>query len=293
MTHWDAKARAQFSRPSDQSLDFCLWPYRPPKTATDDALRTSALLYKSFEAADLGPEMGALTDAIRNAWGRFATVWGMKWGATGPSWEFYFYDYERADRKHGITDFLAATKGHLDCALTPDDALPYFMFSVEIEPRHLTGAPLEQIDIYMGNPGSTVSSGICYGLTDAGYEMRNFYFFFNALREAPQIRDKLTESVHLPVTKVNLDDLLWPDMAGVETIVIANKQNRDGLYFSRIRAAQLAHFLTKLNFPQELQDFLAEHHDALDHHLYDVGWDFTCLPTGQVIPTKGSFYGLL
>ncbi|MEJ8562132.1 hypothetical protein QTO30_13475 [Yoonia sp. GPGPB17] len=176
MTNWDAKARAQFSRPSDMALDFCLWPYQRPRPAADDALRTSALLYKSFEVANLGPEMGALTNAIMNAWGRFATVWGMKWGDTGPSWEFYFYDYERGDRKYGIADFLSATKGHLSCNLTPDDTLPYFMFSVEIEPRHLTGVPLDQIDIYMGNPGSTVSSGICYGLTNDGYEMRNFYF---------------------------------------------------------------------------------------------------------------------
>ncbi|MEJ8562131.1 hypothetical protein QTO30_13470 [Yoonia sp. GPGPB17] len=92
---------------------------------------------------------------------------------------------------------------------------------------------------------------------------------------------------------MNLHDLLWPEMEGVETIVVANKQLRDGLYFSRIRAAQLGHFLRKLHFPQDLQDFLAEHHDALDHHLYDVGWDFACTPNGQVTPTKGSFYGLL
>jgi len=293
MKDWDAKARTELSRPSDAALDFCLWPYDRPRAPTDDALRTSALLYKSFEVANLGPEMGALTDAIRNAWGRFQTVWGMKWGADGPSWELYFYDYARDGRSHGVADFIAATKGQLNCTLSPDDTLPYFMFSVEVTPENLRGAPLDQIDIYMGNPGSTVSSGICYGLTDAGYEMRNFYFFFNALNEAKEIHDKLTESVHLPMAHVNVPDLLWPEMAGVETIVVANKQRRDGLYFSRIRAAQLAFFLKKLDFPQELQDFLAEHHDALDHHLYDVGWDFSCDSSGQVTPTKGSFYGLL
>jgi hypothetical protein len=293
MIDWDAKARAQYSRPHDIAQDFCLWPYERPRAPTDDALRSAALLYKSFETANLGAEMGALMDAIRNAWGRFATVWGMKWGDAGPSWEFYFYDYARYDRQRGIGDFLKATKAHLNCDLHPDDSLPYFMFSVEIEPRHLAGAALDQIDIYMGNPGSTVSSGICYGLTDDGYEMRNFYFFFDALREAQQIHDKLTESVHFPVNKVNIKDLLWPEMAGVETIVVANKQRRDGLYFSRIRARQLAYFLQKLDFPVELQKFLAENHDALDHHLYDVGWDFNCDRDGRISPTKGSFYGLL
>ncbi len=293
MMNWDAKARAQLSRPSDISQDFCIWPYPQPRPPSDDALRSSALLYKSFEVANLGPEMNALTDAIRNAWGRFATVWGMKWGAEGPSWEFYFYDYDRDGRKKGIADFLQATKSIVKCNVVPDDTLPYFMFSVEIEPRHLTGAALDQIDIYMGNPGSSVSSGICYGLTDAGYEMRNFYFFFNALQEFQQIQDKLSESVHFPRKKVKLSDLLWPEMEGVETIVVANKQERDGLYFSRIRVAQLIHFLKKLNFPPLLHQFVQENADALDHHLYDVGWDFVSDIDGHIRPTKGSFYGLL
>ncbi|WP_439156324.1 hypothetical protein [Yoonia sp.] len=293
MIDWDAKARAQFSRPGDVARDFCIWPYDRPRVPSDDALRTSALLYKSFDSAGLGPEMAVLTDAIRNAWGRCATVWGMKWSAAGPSWEFYFYDYARDERDLGITDFLRVTQSQLACDLTPDDTLPYFMFSVEIEPGHLTGAPLDQIDIYMGNPGSNVSSGICYGLSESGYEMRNFYFFFDAVREARHIHDKLTESIHLPAGRINPQDLLWPQMEGAETIVVANKQRRDGLYFSRIRAAQLAYFLEKLNFPKDLQEFLAENHDALDHHLYDVGWDFSCDREGRVTPTKGSFYGLL
>lgn len=293
MLNWDEKARTQFTRDSDIAQDFCAWPYNPPRAPADDALRSVALLYKSFEIAGLGSDMLTLTDSIRYRWGRFATVWGMKWSHAGPSWEFYFYDYARAGRRLGVADFLDVSQGHLACDLTPDDEKPYFMFSVEVSPDHLSGKPLDQIDIYMGNPGSSVSSGICYGMTNSGYTMRNFYFFFNAWREQKEIHDKLTESIHLPQTGVNLDDLLWPEMAGAETIVVANKRERDALYFSRIRAAQLAFFLDRLSFPVPLQNFLAENLDALDHHLYDVGWDFDFTDGGEVIPTKGSFYGLL
>ncbi len=293
MIDWGAKAAAQFSRPGDIAQDFCIWPYTPPRVATDDALRSVALLYKSFEAAGVGAEMLALTDTLRNRWGRFATVWGMKWSDAGPSWEFYFYDYAREARRLGVADFLDATKGLLRCDLTPDDEKPYFMFSVEVSAAHLQGTPLDQIDIYMGNPGSTVSSGICYGMSAAGYHMRNFYFFFNAEREAKEIHDKLTESIYLPANRVRMDDLLWPEMAGVETVVVANKQQRDAIYFSRIRAAQLAIFLERLSFPEPLRDYLQENMDALDHHLYDVGWDFDCDIDGKITPTKGSFYGLL
>ena len=293
MIDWNAKALAQFSRPGDPALDFCLWPYDPPTAPSGDALRSSALLYKSFEVAGVGDAMLGLTDAIRDRWGRFATVWGMKWSDAGPSWEFYFYDYARAGRRLGMTDFLNATAPFLQIDLPVDDTKPYFMFSVEVAPRHLTGTPLDQIDIYMGNPGSTVSSGICYGLSQSGYEMRNFYFFFDAKHEEKAIHDKLTESIPMPQAGVDMNALLWPEMEGVQTIVVTNKQRRDALYFSRIRAGQLAVFLERLAFPSALREFLDVHMDALDHHLFDVGWDFDFASDGRVIPTKGSFYGLL
>ncbi|MEM9549608.1 MAG: hypothetical protein AAGA05_00450 [Pseudomonadota bacterium] len=290
---WAEKAARQHARPSDPALDFCLWPYEPPKAAGPDALRSAALLYQSFTLADVGPKMAAICDALIDAWGRFQTVWGMKWGAAGPSWEFYFYDYDRANRRLGIADFLRSTDGLLNCDLPAPDDVPYFMFSVEVTPDHLDGAPLDQIDIYIGNPGSDVSSGICYGQTAKGRHLRNFYFFFDGQRHQKDIVDKLTESAYLPQTGLDLDQMIWPEMRSAQTIVVANKQTRDSLYFSRINAKQLARFLHRLHFPNQLRDYLAENHDKLDHHLYDVGWDYDIGGSGEIIPVKGSFYGLL
>lgn len=295
MTHpdWTSIALAQGARPSDPPWDFCLWPYTPPQQPNPQALRSAALLYQSFDHSGLPAKMQKICDALIARWGRFQTVWGVKWSDDGPSWEFYFYDYARTDRRHGIKDFQQATAGLITCDLPTPDDLPYFMFSVEITPAILDGAPLDQIDVYIGNPGSDVSSGICYGQTSTGRHMRNFYFFFDAQRHAQDIVNKLTESAYLPQSGLDLDQMLWPEMRGAETIVVANKQTRDSLYFSRINVAQLLVFQRKLGFPTAWIDFLIQHQAALAHHLFDVGWDYDVGPDGSIHPIKGSFYGLL
>jgi len=279
-------------RPSDPARDYCQWEFEMPVPPAPGALRTSALLYQSFEVAGVTDKMRPLMRAIQERWGRFNTVWGVKFADGELSWEFYFYDYERAARVHGISDYLEATRDLIDCPVPARDDLPYFMFSVELTAANLEGTPLDQIDIYMGNPGSNVSSGICYGLRATGLEMRNFYFFFDAAREEQSIRDKITESVHFSYREVDMSQFLWPQMEGVKTIVVANKRFRDSIYFSRIRAAQLHHFLERLEFPRGICDHLRDHQSLFDHHLFDVGWDFA-YDGAAIRPTKGSFYGLL
>lgn len=293
MTDWLEMARTARARPSDPALDFCKWPYARPAPPQPGALRSEALLYAACAAAGFDASMGQVLERVRRVWGRFGTVWGVKWSGSHLSIELYFYDYARAGRSHGVTDFLTATRPLLHAPVSVDEALPYFMFSVEMAAETLHSGQLGQIDIYMGNPGSSVSSGICYGLTQAGFELRNFYFFFDAVHEAVAAWDKLTESVFLAApTRLRRDDLVWPEMRGMQTVVVANKRHCDSLYFSRITVDQLAHFLDRLDFPGPIRRVLQENRDLLAHHLYDAGWDFHCDASGRVTPTKGSFYGL-
>jgi len=292
--NWDLNSRLKSSRPSDPALDFCLWPYEPPRLPSKGALRSSALLFQSFAVAGVSEHMLAICDAIKDRFGLFKTVWGIKYAGEQLSWEFYFYDYLRADRRLGVGDFMDATKNQLRYSFVPDDSNPYFMFSVEIDDRHAQGEiPIDQIDIYIGNPGSEVSSGICYGLSAKGYEMRNFYFFFDAIQHQNDIRNKVLESTRLPYGKVKIDNIIWPEMNGVQTIVVANKRYIDGMYFSRITIDQLILFLEKLKYPVELREFMIEQHEALGHHLFDVGYDFLPDKDSDVRYLKGSYYGIL
>ncbi|WP_316015746.1 hypothetical protein [Roseobacter sp. HKCCA0434] len=275
-------------RATDPALDFCLWPYERPQAPAPGALRQSAILWQSFEHAGVTARMSCLVTAIQRGFGRFATVWGIKWDGARLSWEFYFYDYAREDRSAGIATFLASTRDELPCNLAAPDHVPYFMFSVETDGQ---GGPLDQVDLYIGNPGSTVSSGICYGWDGQGMELRNFYFFFDAVREGGAVRAKLTESAHLPSEPQDLTPWLWPQVRA-ETIVVANKRQRDGLYFSRTDVDGMAHCLDRLSFPDPIRSFVARNRDAFSHHLYDIGWDWE-MRGNEPVPVKGSLYGIL
>ena len=290
---WSIADRIQRARPSDPLLDYCHWPYEPIAEPHERALRSSALLYHSFHVAGVSDRMIEFCDRMINTWGRFNTVWGVKYSGEALSWEFYFYDYRRIDRAHGIKDFINCTRGLLNVTAPAIDDRPYFMFSVEIDGRHLDdGKPVDQFDVYIGNPGSQVSSGICYGLTNDGFELRNFYFFFNAMRHAQDIREKLVSNAHVPFLQLRLDDILWPEMVP-QTIVVANKRHNDGLYFSRISVDNLIHFVGRLNFPTELLDFIHKNREELAHHLWDVGYDYELGRNGEIALLKGSYYGLL
>lgn len=286
----DPFAAPHHARPDDPGLDFCLWPYARPAPPGTNALRTSALLAHSLTGAPDG--LAVLCARLQEKWGPFGTIWGVKWDGSALSWEFYFYDYARQDRRCGVRDFCECLHGLVDCTLPCPDQQPYFMFSVELTPAHFKGEALTQIDLYLGNPGSEVSSGICYGQTATGRHLRNFYFFFDAQHHAQDILDKLTESAFLPRQGLRIEDLLWPEMTGAQTIVIANKSLRDGLYFSRITAAQLQHFMARLHFPEAMTRFVTENQARFAHHLFDVGWDYD-VTKGAIVPQKGSFYGLL
>lgn len=294
MTDWLAKALAARACPFDPARDFCQWPYRAPYRPAPDALRSEALLYAACAAAGFGERMEALLARLHDAWGRFETVWGVKWAGGALSVELYFYDYDRTGRRRGLAQFRRAVAPVIDCAVPARDDLPYFMFSAEIDAETLARRRLDQVDLYLGNPGSSVSSGLCYGLgRDGSCEFRNAYFFFDARTERECAWDKLTESVFVPPLAPDRAGFFWPEMEGMEIVVVANKRHSDALYFSRIDVDSLSAFLARLGFPEPLQAFLAEHRSRLRHHLFDAGWDFRCEANGHVIPMKGGFYGLL
>lgn len=291
---WDLADHLHHATAGDPALDYCLWPYEAPAPPGRDAWRSSALLYHSFAVAGVPERMIALCERLRRVVGPFRTVWGVKHAAGRLSWEFYFYDYTRMQRRFSTAAFKRAIRGLLDVAVPASDDHPYFMFSVEVDAGHLTGqAPIEQVDLYIGNPGSAVSSGICYGRTRHAMEMRNFYFFFDARQHAGEIREKIVSCAHVPWRRLRIEDVLWPEMHRAQTIVVANKRFNDGLYFSRVPVDELLLFLDRLDFPAPLRTFARENRDRFLHLLFDVGYDYAPADQGGLGYLKGSYYGLL
>jgi hypothetical protein len=279
------------SNADDPYLDYCLWDYEPPEPG-GGKLRSINLLLHSFEAAGADPRMADVTRAIRDGMKPFRTVWGVKQMNGKLSWEYYFYDYRRLERENSIPKLLKLVAPYFECGLRYNEERPYFMFSVDLDDALVTGTRMmDEINIYIGNIGSSVSSGICYSLTDRGLELDNLYYFFDAEKEMDSITSKIACSAHLDLPKIDIDTILWPEMADCQTIVVANKKNRDSIYFSRIRINQLIYFLERMNYPEKLVSYFTENRDALDHMLYDVGLDYV-MEDGTVRLLKSSYYGV-
>ena len=138
-----------------------------------------------------------LAARLRAGLGPFRTVFGVKKIADRLSFEFYFYDYARLEREVSIARVLDILAPFVACPLAYPEGRPYFMFSLDLDDE-IAGRrrPLEMINVYVGNPGSSVSSGICYELTGAGLRLANFYFFFDARKEMDEIVAKVACSAH-------------------------------------------------------------------------------------------------
>ncbi|UCV14041.1 hypothetical protein [Quatrionicoccus australiensis] len=276
---------------ANESLyDFCLWEY-PAVVPVAGKLRSVNVLYRSFDVADIGGGGRETVAAIRAGLGMGRSVWGIKHDGAALSWEFYFYDYERERRTRSLPRLLNALAKRWRGCLPAVEATPHFMFSLDLQSHHFTDmVVIDTADIYVGNPGSQVSSGICYAIGNGPPRLKNFYFFFDAATQMKEILAKARTSMHLDYPGFRPEHVLWPDFCDCRTIVVANKSDRDGVYFSRVSVVQLLSFMRRLAWPASLIDFVAAEQSRLDHLLFDVGFDYR-VENGRFTITKSACYG--
>ena len=281
----------EYCTEDDIFFDYCLWEYRPV-ASHKDKFRSINILYHSLDLMDIDERFLGLIRAIREGMGCSQTVWGLKRVGNKIGCELYFYDYRRRERERSITRFIDVIKPFIICDMKVNEKLHYFMFSVDITGDHMRGtSDLDEIHMYIGNPGSTVSSGICYSLTAEETKLENFYFFFDAQKQRDDIVAKVVCSAHIDFTEHGIDSILWPELRNCGVIVVANKQKNDAIYFSHINVDQFIFFLKQMNYPRELSSFVEENRDKLDHLQYDVGFDYR--QEGKDIKiVKSGFYGV-
>jgi hypothetical protein len=280
-------------KPGEPLVDFCLWEY-PPHAPAAGKLRSVNQLFASFEAERMDARAGEVVAAIRNAFGESRTVWGVKQEGGHVSWELYFYDYARLERERSVTRLLAAIRPWVACDVEIGGQNPYFMFSIDLDADIVSGRkPLAEVQMYIGNIGSNVSSGICYAVSRNATRLKNFYFFFDARREMDEIEGKLASSAYLADAGFDLSRVLWPELRDCQTIVVANKPDRDGVYFSRIDATQLLVFLKRLRYPEAHIRYVEQNAGRIDHLLYDVGFDYRLDGEGGELQIlKSAYYGV-
>jgi len=282
--------RLELTAEGEPFFDFCLWQYQP-RTLPEKKFRSVNLLYHSFDFAGMPESAFRLVDTIRGGIGSARTVWGVKWRDHALGWELYFYDYRRRQRARSIARLLELLRPFAPSGLRPNENHPYFMFSLDLDAALARGTrAIDEVHMYLGNPGSSVSSGICYSLTPERTRLENFYFFFDARTQMPEIASKVACSAHLDTTRVALDQVLWPELRDCRIIVVANKQTHDAVYFSGIDVDQLLVFLQRLRYPATLVGFVEAHHRELNHLQYDVGLDYR-MQDGKLVYLKSGYYG--
>jgi hypothetical protein len=283
--------RLEYMTDQDDFLDFCLWDYKPV-APYKNKFRPATLLFHSFDVLGVNERMYDLVHAIRQGIGFSRTVWGLKQRVGSIAWEFYFYDYRRRQRERSITKILNIMSPFIRCEIKPKENYFYFMFSIDINNAIISETGnLDEIHMYIGNPGSTVSSGICYSLTNSGTRLENFYFFFDAKKQMEDILGKMACSAYIDSRAIPIDEILWPEMKGCGVIVVANKQGNDAIYFSRINIGQLIFFLKRMSYPKELISFIEENRSKLDHLLYDAGYDYR-MEGKELVILKSGYYGI-
>jgi hypothetical protein len=283
--------RFEYATAEDVFFDFCLWEYQP-LTPCQNKFNSSNLLFHSFEVAGLDQRIFDLIRAVREGIGVSRTVWGVKQLGEEIRWEFYFYDYRRRERERSITKVLEIIRPFIRCEIKANENHHYFMFSIDISDDLISKTrDLEEIHMYIGNVGSTVSSGICYSLKNEGTRLENFYFFFDVKTQGDEIFGKVVSSAYIDTTVIKIDQILWPEMRDCKVIVVANKQGNDAVYFSRINVEQLIFFLKKMRYPVKLVSFIEGNRSKLDHLLYDVGYDYK-MEGKDLMILKSGYYGV-
>lgn len=273
----------------DQLADFCLWPYEP-LAPTAGGLRSEAVLWAAAQLDPAGATLSAAIRALQAELGRGQTVWGIKQAAGRLSYELYFYDYARAERRVSLQRVLACLAPMAPSQLSIPDGRPYFMFSIDVEPGWLEARrPIDEVNLYFGNPSSDLSSGLSYRLTEQGLEFANLYHFFHSREDAVALRRKLVTSARLDDAEAVADRLLDRHQLGVVT-VIANKRRSDGIYYSRVRAAQMAAFIADHHYPLPLVRFVQAHFNRFQHLYFDLGVDYAMVD-GRVEVLKTAIYG--
>lgn len=278
-------------RLGDPYLNYCSWPYAPPAVGIGK-LRPSALLFRAIAEMPHGEWVAEIIQAIRCGIGDFRSVYGIK--QIGGKWalEVYVYDYARQDRIVSIERLAAASGGRLSFPKTVNQQIPYFMFSFDLTQRTAANnGKLDSVHVYLGNPGSEVSSGIAYEFTERGRELENFYFFFDAKRHEREIIDKLECSVFSESWKNSIPELYRPELKNCHTICLANKRTCDTIYFSGVHVDQLLFFLNWQNYPDSFTHFVRDRRSDFDHLLYDVGVDYR-VNNGNVQFIKHGIYGV-
>jgi hypothetical protein len=272
---------------ADRYFDYCLQPYDPLRDPRGK-LRSESLLWNSLDTAGAPPSLDDALRAVQRTAGRDMTVIGVKHQAGRLWWELYFYDRLKEDPAVRAASIIDAVAPWFRIVPRPRETVPYFMFSFDVLPETAEGGTVDVVNLYL--PYFEVQGGRSYKLSAERLEMDNVYRFLHPKTEIRQIVHDIRQSVFVDYSRVLLSRVLLPELIDCNRICVAKKRFADAVYYSGIDVGQLAYFLTRLDYPAPIVDFIEAHRGRLDHLRFDVGIDYAMRADGSVAMTKSSYY---
>jgi hypothetical protein len=273
---------------TDQYFDYCLYPYKPI-TYTENKLKSINLLKNAIKYTSLTKEINLIIKKIQEEIGENKTVYGIKNEKGKISFELYFYNYNKKDPSINISRIKKILEPHLKISVQPNEKLNYFMFSIELTEKEIMGKNIEGIDVYFSGHGP-FPTGPCYSLIEKKMKMKNSYVFFNTNENMIQIINKIKQSAFIDFQKINLNQIIIPELVNCKRICVSNKQENDCIYYSGLNINQLIFSLKYLDYPKEIINFIESNKNKLDHLIYDVGFDYV-MEENKLKIIKSGYYG--
>lgn len=272
---------------SDALLDFTMQPYRSPVPRSESPLSSASLLALSSDLLDPTGATRSVLAVLRWNLGHSRTIFAIVQEQTGVSWEFYWYNVAGLVAI-GLDDVVSAFGGLVSTNGPWANQVPDKpeVFSLDLGLGEIRGErPLEHVNLYTGNLTSPVPSGLNYRLDNSGLQLRNLYHRFSGV-DLAGVRQQLSSSLHI----ADPEHAIWSELLPCESIHVANKARRDGLYWGGVSVDQLIWFLARTNQSLEFTNHVVANKHHLAHLRFDLGVDFR---HGTLSPVKTAIYGVL
>jgi len=272
----------ELTNENDKFFDYCHFDYKP-KIDFLNKYRSVNLLKHSFELMGAPSEFEKLNNILQENIGLKNTVWGVKKNGENLFWEYYFYNWKKKNPKIKISTILNALKELFNFNGEIDENLNYSMFSVDISKDIFANKKIEGIHVYVGNHN--------YFFDGNNLKLENHYLFFNPKEQIKQILDGVKNSAYIDFTKIDLKEILIPQLLQCKTVCVAKKQTNDAVYYSGLNLKQFIFFLKKFEYPKKIIEFLEFNSNKLDHLQYDIGFDYK-MENGKLKILKSGYYGV-
>jgi hypothetical protein len=277
------------STAADRFFDYCLQPYEP-RSSPIGKLRAENLLWHSLDLEGLAGSLGPTITTLQQRCGRDMTVFGIKEDGSGRLfWELYFYDPKKEDARVTATSVIEALAPTLQLGPTPSEAIPYFMFSFDLDAKIAAERKVDGLNLYLA--AREVQAGRSYKLTSRSFEFENTYRFLHPKTEIDNILFGIRSSAFVDFTRNEVSKVLFPELFTCRRICIAKKRRSDAIYYSGIDVDQLLWFLRRFRYPEKVIEYTEAHRVGFSHLLFDVGIDYGADAQGRVRTGKTSFYG--